>query len=180
MCGRRNDRPSSWFRPQAANSLVAALPVAGVDYKTFMRPRWLWPSYERVLSAFAPGGRVDIDSPDRYHDKRYTHPDVVVAGAGPAGIEAALAASKAGARVLLVEHEHSVGGHLRYSTRAADQVALGKLRGTLEASDVEVLTDSTVTRGLRDNWLGIVATAADRSPRRLIKARAKMLWSTGA
>ncbi|MCY4651007.1 MAG: 2Fe-2S iron-sulfur cluster-binding protein [bacterium] len=171
----QNVWPSLRFDLKAANSLVGRFLSAGFYYKTFMRPRWLWPSYERVLSAFGPGGRVDIDSPDRYHDKRYTHPDVVVAGAGPAGIEAALAASKAGARVLLVEHEHSVGGHLRYSTRAAEQVALGKLRGTLEASDVEVLTDSTVTGRYEDNWLGIVQRNHPIAVERLIKARAKML-----
>ena len=160
---------------KAANSLVGRFLTAGFYYKTFMRPQRLWPAYERVLATFAPGGRIDIDTPHRYHDKRYTHPDVVVAGAGPAGISAALAAAEAGARVLLVEHEHAVGGHLRYSSRDTDQAALAELRAALEASDVEVLTDSTVTGRYEDNWLGIVQRNHPTAVERLIKARAKVL-----
>jgi len=38
--------------------------------------------------------------------------DVAVIGAGPAGCEAALAASEAGCSVILVEEDRSVGGHL--------------------------------------------------------------------
>ena len=122
-----------------------------------------------------PGGKVDPDTPHRYHDKRYMHPDVVVAGAGPAGIEAALSAAAAGAQVLLVEHEHAVGGHLRYSSRGSDQAALAELRAALDASDVEVLTDSTVTGRYEDNWLGIVQRNHPIAVERLIKARARAL-----
>ena len=171
----QNVWPSLRVDLKAANSLVGRFLSAGFYYKTFMRPQRLWPVYERVLSGFAPGGRVDLDSPNRYHDKRYMHPDVVVAGAGPAGIEAALAAAEGGARVLLVEHEHAVGGHLRYSSRAADRVALGELRAALDVSEVEVLTDSTVTGRYEDNWLGIVQRGHPIAVERLIKARAKML-----
>ena len=160
---------------KAANSLLGRFLTAGFYYKTFMRPQWLWPTYERVLATFAPGGKIDLDTPHAYHDKRYTHPDVVVAGAGPAGISAALAASSAGASVLLVSHEHAVGGHLRYSSDAADQAALTDLRAALDASDVEVLTDSTVTGRYEDNWLGIVQRNHPIAVERLIKARAKTL-----
>ena len=171
----QNVWPSLRMDLKAANSLVGRFLSAGFYYKTFMRPQRLWPLYERVLSAFGPGGRVNPDSPHPYHDKRYTHPDVVVAGAGPAGIEAALAAAARGARVLLVEHEQAVGGHLRYSSRASDRVALEELRAALDASEVEVLTDSTVTGRYEDNWLGIVQRSHPIAVERLIKARAKML-----
>ena len=171
----QNAWPSLRRDIKAANSLVGRFLTAGFYYKTFMRPQRLWPTYERVLSTFAPGGKIDIDTPHRYHDKRYTHPDVVVAGAGPAGIEAALAAAETGARVLLVEHEHTVGGHLRYSSAAADRAALAELRVALEASDVEVLINSTVTGRYEDNWLGIVQRSHPTAVERLIKARAKVL-----
>ena len=171
----QNVWPSLRHDVKAANSLVGRFLTAGFYYKTFMRPQKLWPSYERVLATFAPGGKIDLDTPHRYHDKRYAHPDVVVAGAGPAGISAALAAASAGARVLLVEHEHAVGGHLRYSSRDTDQAALAELRAALDASDVEVLTDSTVTGRYEDNWLGIVQRSHPIAVERLIKARAKVL-----
>ena len=171
----QNVWPSLHRDVKALNGLVGRFLTAGFYYKTFMRPAWLWPTYERVLATFAPGGKVDPDTPHRYHDKRYLHPDVVVAGGGPAGIEAALAASAAGARVLLVEHEHAVGGHLRYSSSQSAQAALAELRAALDASDVEVLTDSTVTGRYEDNWLGIVQRNHPISVERLIKARAKVL-----
>ncbi|MCY4664822.1 MAG: 2Fe-2S iron-sulfur cluster-binding protein, partial [Acidimicrobiaceae bacterium] len=141
----QNVWPSLHRDIKAVNGLVGRFLTAGFYYKTFMRPAWLWPTYERVLATFAPGGTVAPDTPHRYHDKRYLHPDVVVAGAGPAGIEAALAAASAGARVLLVEHEPGVAGPLRYSSSDTAQAALAELRAALDASDVEVLTDSTVT-----------------------------------
>ena len=171
----QNVWPSLRHDVKAANSLVGRFLTAGFYYKTFMRPQKLWPSYERVLATFAPGGKIDLDTPHRYHDKRYAHPDVVVAGAGPAGISAALAACSVGARVLLVEHEHAVGGHLRYSSRDTDQAALAELRAALDASDVEVLTDSTVTGRYEDNWIGIVQRSHPIAVERLIKARAKVL-----
>ncbi len=171
----QNAWPSLHRDLKAANSLLGRFLTAGFYYKTFMRPQWLWPTYERVLATFAPGGKIDIDTPHRYHDKRYSHPDVVVAGAGPAGIEAALAASATGAQVLLVEHQHAVGGHLRFSSGDADQAALTQLQATLAASDVEVLTDSTVTGRYEDNWLGIVQRNHPIAVERLIKARAKVL-----
>ena len=173
--GAQNVWPSLHRDIKAANGLVSRFLTAGFYYKTFMRPQRLWPTYERILATFAPGGKVDPDTPHRYHDKRYSHPDVVVAGSGPAGIEAALAAAAAGARVMLVEHEHAVGGHLRYAHAEPDRAALSELRAALDASDIEVLTDSTVTGRYEDNWLGIVQRSHPIAVERLIKARAKVL-----
>ena len=173
--GAQNVWPSLHRDIKAANGHLSRFLTAGFYYKTFMRPQRLWPAYERVLATFAPGGKVDPDTPHRYHDKRYSHPDVVVAGSGPAGIEAALAAAAAGARVMLVEHEHAVGGHLRYAHAEPDRAALSELRAALDASDIEVLTDSTVTGRYEDNWLGIVQRSHPIAVERLIKARAKVL-----
>lgn len=170
----QNVWPSLDHDLKAVNGLAGRFLTAGFYYKTFMRPAWLWPRYEKVLASFAPGGRVDLATPHGYHDKRYSHPDVVVAGAGPAGVSAALAASAAGARVLLVEHEHEIGGHLRYSSLAADRETLVELTRALAASDVELLTDSTVTGCYEDNWLGIVQRNHPIAVERLIKARAKI------
>ena len=52
------------------------------------------------------------------YDKRYVHVDVLVAGGGPAGMAAAVAAADAGASVLLVEEEYELGGHLRWGGKA--------------------------------------------------------------
>ena len=159
---------------KAANGLVGRFLTAGFYYKTFMRPRSLWPMYEKVLARFAPGGRVDLDTPDGYHDKRYTHPDVIVAGGGPAGMAAAAAAAEAGAQVLLVEHEHRLGGHLVWGSDD-DRALAAELAAAVEAAGVEVLTDSTVTGRYEDNWVAIVQRSHKIAVERLIKARAKSL-----
>lgn len=170
----QNVWPSLRFDAKAANGLVGRFLTAGFYYKTFMKPAALWPRYEKVLATFAPGGRVDLDTPHGYHDKRYAHPDVVVAGAGPAGLAAAIAAAEDGAAVMLVEHEHDVGGHLRWGSDDA-RATVDALRAQAEAAGVEILTDSTVTGRYEDNWVAIAQRSHPVAVERLIKARAKML-----
>jgi len=90
----------------------------GFYYKTFIRPRALWPLYEMVLRRAAGLGRVDIRArPLLEQRKVHLRCDVAVVGAGPAGCLVALAAAEAGARVVLVDDGVRLGGHLRLRTR---------------------------------------------------------------
>jgi len=57
-------------------------------------------------------GKLDDHGAAARFDKRYAHCDVLVIGAGPAGLSAALAATRAGVRVILVEADVEVGGAL--------------------------------------------------------------------
>jgi sarcosine oxidase subunit alpha len=170
----QNVWPSLDYDIKAANQLVGRFLSPGFYYKTFIHPQKLWPAYEKVLSQFAPGGTVDINSPLGYFDKRTTHPDVVVAGGGPSGLAAATAAAARGASVLLVEHEHHLGGHLRWGTDE-DRSLADSLEVAARDAGVEILTDSTVTGRYEDNWLGIVQRSHPIAIERLIKARAKTL-----
>jgi len=170
----QNVWPSLKYDAKAANGLVGRFLTAGFYYKTFMKPAKLWPAYEQILARFAPGGEVDLDTPHGYHDKRYAHPDVVVAGGGPAGIAAAIEAARAGASVMLVEHEPALGGHLLWGSDA-DLDALAGLIAEAESAGVEILTNSTVTGRYEDNWLAIVQRNHPIAVERLIKARAKTL-----
>ena len=111
----QNAWPSLRFDVKAVNQLLSPFLSSGFYYKTFMAPRPLWPAYARVLRRFAAGGRVPSTPPPATYDQRHAHADVVVAGGGPAGMAAAAAAAVSGARVLLVEEEHALGGHLRWS-----------------------------------------------------------------
>jgi sarcosine oxidase subunit alpha len=89
------------------------LPV-GFYYKTFIRPRFLWPLYELVLRHAAGLGKVDPKGHPDLHQRRLNiHADVMVIGGGPAGCLAALEASAAGAQVVLVDDQQDLGGHLR-------------------------------------------------------------------
>ncbi len=171
----QNVWPSLEYDIKAANGLVGRFLTAGFYYKTFMKPARLWPVYERVLAQFAPGGTVDYDSAHEYFDKRYTHPDVLVAGGGPAGMASAIAAADAGASVMLVEHEHDLGGYLRWGDGAQRELA-DDLRASCDAHDgIEVLRNATVTGRYEDNWCAVVQRDHPHAVERLIKARAKTL-----
>lgn len=182
--------PSLRFDVKALNRLAGPVLSAGFYYKTFIRPRRLWPRYERVLRRFSPGGRVPSTPPAGRYDHRYAHPDVLVAGGGPAGMAAALAAASAGARVMLVDDQPALGGHLRWGGRD-DLAALAELRTAVSAADgIEVLTDSVVTGWYEGGLVSIVQRFApsEASPRptaplhglsdvieRLVKARPAQL-----
>jgi sarcosine oxidase subunit alpha len=77
----------------------------GFYYKTFIRPRKLWPLYEKVLRHAAGLGSLRKEQPDREWRTEYRrrHADVLVIGGGIAGVSAAVAAADAGADVVLVD-----------------------------------------------------------------------------
>ncbi len=171
----QNVWPSLRFDVKAVNRSLAAGLGPGFYYKTFMWPRRLWPLYAAVLRRFAPGGRTSWRTGTEYYDQRHVHADVVVAGGGPAGMAAALAAVAVGARVLLVEEEHELGGHLRWGDDA-ERAMLHRLRRAIEAEPgIEVLVDAPVTGRYEGNWIAIVQRGLPHVVERLVKARAKTL-----
>ncbi|MGR6922699.1 2Fe-2S iron-sulfur cluster-binding protein [[Actinomadura] parvosata] len=60
------------------------------------------------------------DRDDRRCDKGYLHCDVLVVGGGPAGLAAAVAAGRSGARVILVDEQPRLGGDLLNSRLLLD------------------------------------------------------------
>src|SRR3712207_7469185 len=74
--------PSLRHDAKAANGAFGRFLSTGFYYKTFIKPQRLWPLYRRVLRQFGAGGEVSPEPPRVYHDKRYAHPDVLVAGGG--------------------------------------------------------------------------------------------------
>ncbi len=171
----QNVWPSLGFDIKAASGLVERFLTAGFYYKTFMNPAALWPVYEKVLSTFAPGGRIDLDSPHRLYDKRFAHVDVLVAGGGPAGLSAAVAAAERGASVMLVEHAHHLGGHLLWGDDDARALRDELVVAASAHPNIEILTDSTVTGRYEDNWCAVNQRTLDHAEERLIKVRAKSL-----
>ncbi|MGH3448487.1 MAG: 2Fe-2S iron-sulfur cluster-binding protein, partial [Nocardioidaceae bacterium] len=165
--------PSLTYDVKSATDLVGRFLPAGFYYKTFMRPAWLWPAYERVLGRFAHGGVVSPpgERRPRAYDKRHAQPDVLVAGGGPAGMAAAVSAAEAGVQVMLVEEEPTLGGHLRWGD-AADLAVLHELQARLDATPgVEVLTSSVVLGRYDDSWVSVLQRQPGPVDERLVKAR---------
>ncbi|MER9666715.1 sarcosine oxidase subunit alpha [Mesorhizobium sp. M0203] len=109
----QNRWPSLRHDLMAVNQLFAPIFVAGFYYKTFMWPAKFWETiYEPTIRRAAGLGRAaGVADPDHY-DKAWAHCDVLIAGSGPAGLAAALAAGRGGARVILCEEDFVLGGRL--------------------------------------------------------------------
>lgn len=109
----QNRWPSLRFDLLSANQLFAPIFVAGFYYKTFMWPASFWePVYERMIRRAAGLGRATREPDPDHYEKCYAHCDLLVVGAGPAGLMAALAAARSGARVILADEGPLPGGRL--------------------------------------------------------------------
>ena len=99
---------------RVADRLGGPFMPVGFYYKTFMRPRRLWPLYEKVLRSAAGLGRIAPLQPERRWRTEYRrrHADVLVVGAGAGGLSAALRAADLGADVVLVDEGPEPGGRL--------------------------------------------------------------------
>ncbi|MFY9971451.1 MAG: 2Fe-2S iron-sulfur cluster-binding protein, partial [Roseiarcus sp.] len=137
----QNRWPSLSFDVGAVNDLAAPLIGAGFYYKTFMGPdwfgkNWAWTRvYEPAIRLAAGLGAAPTESdPDRYV-RYFDHCDVLIVGAGPAGLAAALAAGASGARVVVCDENPAPGGSLLAETRAqiAGESARDWLAQTLAA-----------------------------------------------
>jgi sarcosine oxidase, subunit alpha len=180
--------PNAAFDALAPLQLLAPLLPAGFYYKTFKWPSWQW--YEPLVRRMAGlGVAPTFPDPDRYTE-RHASCDVLVVGGGPSGIAAALAAGRAGARVLLAEDRPVLGGAVRSETEHIDgqdcaswvEATEHELRGL---DNVHVLTRCTAF-GYYDHQL--VALRELRPPgaaagcrERLWQVRARqVLLATGA
>nr|WP_100547276.1 MULTISPECIES: sarcosine oxidase subunit alpha [unclassified Pseudomonas] len=84
----------------------------GFYYKTFMYPQNLWMTYEKYIRKAAGLGRSPTEVDPDIYDQLNQYCDVLVVGAGPAGLAAALAAGRSGARVILADEQEEFGGSL--------------------------------------------------------------------
>ena len=105
--------PSVEFDLRAINGLASSILVAGFYNKTFMWPKGFWKKvYEPAIrKAAGLGVAPDAPDPDTY-DRMHWHCDLLIVGAGPAGLSAALQAGRQGVRTVLVEEASAAGGSL--------------------------------------------------------------------
>ncbi len=108
-----------WDAMQFMDTLSWAMP-AGFYYRVFHKPARIWPIAMRQIRKAAGLGRLDADfrMPGRF-DEIYPAADVCVAGGGPAGMAAALAAADQGLRVVLLESRPWLGGAFEHRIKTA-------------------------------------------------------------
>jgi len=162
----QNRWPSVRLDAWSVNSVFARFLPSGFYYKTFMWPPSLWMTYERVIRNAAGLGKGPTEpDPDRY-EHRHAWCDVLVAGGGPAGLMAALAAARSGARVIIADEQSELGGSLLADTVAVSgqppsawvATVVEELRAT---PDVTVLPRTTVAGYYDCNFLTLLERVTD-------------------
>ena len=185
--------PGPDFDLMAVNSWFHRLMPSGFYYKTFMWPSGGWKLYEYFIRRAAGLGRSPLEPDPDHYDKMNAHCDVLVVGGGPAGLSAAVAAGRSGARVILADEQPELGGALlseRYvidGKPALDWVdkAAAELAGL---DEVRVLTRTTAFGHYDHNFVGMIQTrtrklpdGGGRSRQRLWRVHAKqVVHATGA
>lgn len=175
-----NAWPSLRFDLAAVNTRLAAWMPAGFYYKTFKWPHWHW--FEPWIRRLAGLGKAaDAPDPDHY-DECSVHAEVLVVGAGAAGLQAALAAARVGRQVLLLEADPHPGGWLALH----DAGRMADLVQAAVAAGVQLQT-RTAAFGVYDHGLVTalqsLESADDPGPvrERLWKIRAdSLVLATGA
>ncbi|MBV8990220.1 MAG: (2Fe-2S)-binding protein, partial [Solirubrobacterales bacterium] len=135
-----NALPSLEFDAMRATDLAGGpFTPPGFYYKTFIRPRRLWPLYEKVLRNAAGLGKLPERQADRKvrGEYRRRHADVLVVGGGVAGLAAAIAAAEAGADVVLADDGPVPGGRLLWEGGHEQARAMTR---RAQAAGVEILS----------------------------------------
>lgn len=132
--------------------------VAGFYYKVFKWPRWdFWSPFVRRMAGL--GTAPKQPDPDEY-DYHHAHTDILIVGAGAAGLMAALKHGKTGKNTLLVEQDKDLGGALLFEAQQIDGAPamewVAKAEVKLQAMDnVTIVKHATVSGYYDDNFITI-------------------------
>jgi sarcosine oxidase subunit alpha len=178
----QNRWPSLRFDVLSVNSLLSPVFVAGFYYKTFMWPASFWEKlYEPLIRRAAGLGRASGEpDPDTY-EKAFGFCDVLVIGAGPAGLMAALTASRAGARVILCDEDFAFGGRLLTENLEIDGAsgrgwAEGVIAELAQNPAVTLMRRSTVFGVYDQGTYGVLERVGDHLPIFVPHAPRQRLW----
>ncbi|MGA7776506.1 MAG: sarcosine oxidase subunit alpha family protein [Paraburkholderia sp.] len=180
-----NAEPSLEHDRMAINQKFARFMPAGFYYKTFMWPRSFWPKYEaRIREAAGLGKSPEVKDVARY-DKRFAHCDVLIVGAGPAGLAAARAAGASGARVILVDDQPELGGSLLSGAEKIDGRPAAEWVSSIETElaampEVTVLTRSTAFGYQDHNLVTVTQRLHDHQPVSVRRGTRERLWKIRA
>ncbi len=177
----QNHRGSLENDLMAVTDLLSPFLSAGFYYKTFMWPKAFWEKlYEPMIRKSAGLGSLSMqEDPDTY-DKGFLHCDLLVIGAGPAGLSAALAAGRSGAQVILADEDFAAGGRLNAETMEVDGMASSEWAvsalAELSAMDnVRIMTRTTIYGSYDHGVFGALESCTDRFATSNGKPR-QILW----
>ena len=154
----QNHWPSLDYDVGIVNNVLARFLSAGFYYKMFIHPRPFWKHiYEPFIRQSAGLGKApDAESrdEDRY-EHFYAFTDVLVIGGGVAGLQSALTAARAGAKVLLLEQTPHLGGRAPVDGGTIDGMTpeawVEKARAELDALPNAQVRTRTMGAGVYDH-----------------------------
>ncbi|MGE3148314.1 MAG: 2Fe-2S iron-sulfur cluster-binding protein, partial [Pseudorhodoplanes sp.] len=166
----QNRWPSLNFDLLSVNSLFSPFFVAGFYYKTFMWPSSFWEKlYEPLIRRAAGLGRAAGENDPDHYEQAFGFCDVLVIGAGPAGLSAALSAARSGARVILCHEDFRFGGRLLSDNQEIDGAPghawADKAVAELSGLDNVTLMPRTTVFGVYDGGIyGALERVSDHLP----------------
>ncbi len=184
----QNRHPSLEKDRMAVNdTLLSRFIPAGFYYKTFMWPKKAWDSFyePRIREAAGLGVAPTEPDPDHY-SQRYAHCDVLVVGAGPAGIAAARTAAETGGRVILCDDRARMGGSLLAAVDtvidglSADQWVARELDALAAMANVTLLPRTIAFGYYPHNWIGLTEKLTDHLAAAERGASRERLWQVRA
>ena len=160
----QNRWPSLKFDFGAINDRLGMFFPAGFYNKTFMWPRSFWEKlYEPAIRRMAGLGQAPSEVDPDHYAATYAHCDVLIIGAGPAGIDAALEAAATNKRIILIDEQDELGGGA-LSDPALWPWLDRSLKALAASPNVQVLTRTTAFGYFHDNFIGAVERLTDHLP----------------
>ncbi|MEP6266780.1 MAG: sarcosine oxidase subunit alpha family protein [Paracoccaceae bacterium] len=178
----QNRWPSLRFDAMAINDKLSNFLTAGFYYKTFMWPAVFWEKlYEPIIRKAAGLGALSGKADPDVYDKGFRHCDLLIIGAGPAGLMAALTAGRAGKEVILADEDFTMGGRLTTEILSVNEApALDWVRRTVaELSampNVRLMARTTVIGAFDHGIFGAVERISDHLAQPETGKPRQILW----
>ncbi|NHB78073.1 sarcosine oxidase subunit alpha family protein [Rhodobacter calidifons] len=178
----QNRWPSLRFDAMGINDRLSTFFAAGFYYKTFMWPKSFWEKlYEPIIRRAAGLGSVTREEDPDAYDKGFLHCDLLVIGAGPAGLMAALTAGRAGKRVILADEDFRMGGRLNAETFTVGHAtgadwAAATVAELATLPNVRLMTRTTVIGAFDHGIYGAVERVSDHLPTPAKGKPRQILW----
>ena len=163
----QNAWPSLEFDIMAINQWFSPLLVAGFYYKTFMGTgQKFWHFCEHFIRRAAGMGKAGLTAdPDRY-EKSNIFTDVLIIGAGPAGLNAAKEMISSSKKILIVDENKHLGGSLAEESGTIDGITpdawlADTLNSLSDCENVNIMPRTSVYGYFDNNTLGAIERIAD-------------------